>query len=469
MGCLLFSCKEESDTISTDSSLRLSFSSDTVRFDTVFTSIKSATKRILIRNNNQNAVNIQSVDIVGGKSSFFRINVDGYSGDQRNVEIRGRDSIYLLVEVTVDPQNRDNPILIEDSIRFVTNGNAQYLRLEAYGQDVYIWKNKTISQDTTIRGERPLLVYDSLTVASGAHLTMQPGTKLYFHKDAGFYLKGRLTAIGTVGQPIVFRGDRTDNLLSGIPYDNGVAGQWNGIYVDSLSYNNSFENVRIRNSNYGINFQRSLSVQKKASLTNVIIHNVMIDALTAIDCNIDFSNCQITNAKQMCVRLVGGQYTFLHCTLANYFSAVGESRSSGSRTLYIGNIFDKAVLPLDVCEFTNCIIAGSSSSEVELSNKLNGNPQAPFNHLFRRCLIKVNGEDDENFIGTLWNKEPKFINLNTNRDYLFSFELDTLSEAINAADRSYSVDLPYDLKNVSRLNDDNPDIGCYEWQIKTIN
>ncbi len=466
-GCLFFSCREDNDVISSDSSIKLTFSKDTVRFDTVFTSIKTSTKRILIHNKNKNAVSIESIQLMGGSGSFFRMNVDGYSGDQTNLELRGQDSMYVFVELTVDPQNRDNPVFIEDSIRFVTNGNTQYLRLEAYGQDVYIWNKKTLANDTTLLGERPLLIYDTLTIASQAHVTMSPGTKLFFHKGAGLYVKGRLSAVGSISNPVVFRGDRTDRLFSDVLYDNGVTGQWNGITVDSLSFNNVFENVRIRNSFHGINFKQSLSEEKKATLTNVIIHNVYENGVTATNCIIDFLNCQVTNAKQMCVQLVGGQYTFLHCTIANYFNAVNESRASGSKTLYISNILNKSVLPLDRCDFTNCIVSGSSSSDVELYNTLNGSAKTPFNHLFTNCLIRVNGEDDDNFVNTIWNKDPKFANLNTNGDYVFSFELDSASVAVDAAARIYSVNLPLDLKGVSRLSDDSPDMGCYEWQKKS--
>ncbi|MBP1618328.1 MAG: hypothetical protein H6Q14_2155 [Bacteroidetes bacterium] len=468
-GCLFFSCKEDNDVISTDSSLKLTFSTDTVSFDTVFTSIKTSTKRILIHNKNKNAVNIESIQLMGGSGSFFRMNVDGYSGDQTNVELRGQDSMYVFIELTVDPQNSDNPIFIEDSIRFVTNGNVQYLHLEAYGQDVYIWDKKTLANDTTILGERPLLIYDTLTIAEGAHVTIESGTKLFFHKGAGLYVKGQLSVVGSIDNPVVFRGDRTDRLFSNVLYDNGVTGQWSGITVDSLSFNNVFENVRIRNSFHGINFKQSLSDETKATLTNVIIHNVYENGVTATNCIINFFNCQITNAKEMCVQLIGGQYTFLHCTIANYFNAVNESRASGSKTLYISNIFNNAVLPLETCNFTNCIISGSSSSDVELYNTLDGNEQTPFNDLFTSCLIRVEGEDDENFVNIIWDKDPGFENLNTNGDYVFSFELDSASVAINAAASTYSVNLPLDLKGISRISDDGPDIGCYEWQKKSSN
>lgn len=460
---VFFSCKESSDVVSGDSSLRLTFSSDTIRFDTVFSTVNSATRRVLVHNLNKNALDIASVDLMGGSNSYFRINVDGYSGNQQHLEIRGRDSLYVFIELTVDPQNQNNPVLIEDSIRFVINGQAQYLYLEAYGQDVYIWKNKRISQDTVLDNSKPYLIYDSLSVSKNAKLSILPGVKFYFHKNAGLYLHGQLQAEGTVDNPIVFRGDRTDNIFTDVPYDVGVAGQWNGIFVDSLSYGNTLKNVRIRNGIYGLNFRASLPDVLKANLENVVVHNVLADAVSAVNCNINFGNCQITNAKEMALRLVGGKYTLLHCTLANYFNAVGEYRASDSKTLYLSNILGKEVLPLSSCDLINCIISGAGTSEVQLSNTLNGQAQTPFEYLFKNCLINLQGTDDDNFVGTIWNKSPVFLNLNTGKNYLYNFELDSTSAAIDKADRSYSLDLPFDLHGVSRLNDTNPDIGCYEW------
>ena len=49
---LMFAC-EDLETFSTDSRLLLSFSADTVSFDTVITTVPSSTKRVWIFNNNK--------------------------------------------------------------------------------------------------------------------------------------------------------------------------------------------------------------------------------------------------------------------------------------------------------------------------------------------------------------------------------------------------------------------------------
>ena len=49
----LYSCREEQ--LSTDPSLKLTFSKDTVCFDTVFTTIGTSTLRLMVYNKNANA------------------------------------------------------------------------------------------------------------------------------------------------------------------------------------------------------------------------------------------------------------------------------------------------------------------------------------------------------------------------------------------------------------------------------
>ena len=53
---LMFSCRK--DEINTDTSVTLSFSADTILFDTVFATFGSTTKRLKIYNPNSNPINI---------------------------------------------------------------------------------------------------------------------------------------------------------------------------------------------------------------------------------------------------------------------------------------------------------------------------------------------------------------------------------------------------------------------------
>lgn len=458
---IFFSC-EEKDNFSSDPNIRLEFSRDTVSFDTVFTSFGSSTSRLKVYNRSKNSVTISSIEIMNPDKSGFRMNVDGEVGDRiENVDLLKKDSLFIFIEVTVDPLNSDNPMLISDSIRFNVNGSTQYIYLEAIGQDVHLWTGKVIDKDTTLRAGKPFLIYDSLYVKEGVTLNIEKNVKLNFHSGAKMQIAGTLNSKGTLAEPVVFRADRYDNFFTTVPYDR-IPGQWPGVIVDSTSFNNHFEYTHIRNSVKGVYFKPSDPSIKKATFLNSIVHNTSEDGIYAENCWIEGLNSQFSNAGGNVMKLVGGQYEFLHCTLANYMLWAKKNGKALSINNYVyGEGQDIHGRPLTKCSFINTIIAGSSSSEATLNKDPNNS--YPFAHLFINCLIKASGKDDPNFIETVWNKDPDFKNINKDKNYYYNFELDSISPAIHMADRSYSIKLPYDMKGVYRLADNGPDIGCYEW------
>lgn len=470
---LFFACDND-DKFSGDSNLRLNFSSDTVRFDTVFTGIGTATKRLKIYNRNKNAITISGIELMSAGKTGFRMNVDGESGNKvSNVDILGKDSLYVLVEVTVNPLDRNSPLLIADSIRLQFNGVTQYVRLEAIGQDAVLWKAKKIDKDTTLTAGKPFLIYDSLRIEKNAKLTIDKNVKLYFHSGAGLSVQGTLDARGTVDEPIVFRGDRTDNMLDvpTLPYDR-VPGQWEGITVAGDSYGNVFENVRIRNSVYGILFYPSDTIQQKASFLNTIIQNTTKEGLWAVNAKVSAKNSLFANSAVNAIRLLGGSYEFIHCTIANYMYGVfitirkpamviensGTDMSGKSQTYALGR-----------CDVFNSIVSGSTiNNNLVLEEKAD----VPFRYSFRYCLLKEKGTDDAYFVNTIWNVDPAFEFIyssetasdNTDKAYFFNYELGSSSPAIDFASRVYAAGLPEDIRGVSRRTDGAPDIGCYEYQ-----
>ncbi len=130
------SCKK--DKLLTDPSATVAFSQDSVLFDTVFTTIGSATRNIRVINNNNQKINISSIRLEQGASSSFFMNVDGVPGKEvTDVEILAHDSIYIFIQVNVNPTNALSPLIIQDRILFDVNGNQQSVRLEAWGQDAH--------------------------------------------------------------------------------------------------------------------------------------------------------------------------------------------------------------------------------------------------------------------------------------------------------------------------------------------
>ena len=104
----------------------LGFSTDTLYFDTVFTTLGSVTHQLKIFNRNDRPIKINNIRIEKGETSFFRLNVDGIATKNiSDVEIAANDSIYVFAAVTVDPNNDANPFVIHDKILIQLNEKEQ--------------------------------------------------------------------------------------------------------------------------------------------------------------------------------------------------------------------------------------------------------------------------------------------------------------------------------------------------------
>jgi len=459
----LISCEDEKYMSSLDVKLR--FSADTVMFDTIFTTIGSSTQHFKIYNTFDQKILISSIKLAKGETSNFRLNINGISSNEvKNMEIAPFDSLYIFVEVTIDPSGQNLPLVVKDSIEFVTNANRQDIDLVAWGQDFTLVKRATL-KTTTWTNEKPYLVYNYAYVDSNATLTIEPGTKIYFHKDAGLYVKGKVLAKGTVENPIFFHGDRLEDVYSNVP------DQWNGILLYSGSKNNEFTNVEIKNANIGMqvgNIENNGFAS--VNLSNVKIQNMAYAGIFAMKSNIEADNSLITNCGFYAVALlVGGNYEFNHCTIANYWGGYSyKARSTPSLQIQNYLIIDKDqpayIGDLSKARFGNCIIAGNAidGNEIFLSKK----NEALFNYKFDACLIQVadtfKTTNTDHFVDIL-KGDPGFVDPYKK----FNFELDTLSKAKDTANPSISRLYPTDLKGRDRLLDEfGPDIGAYERQEK---
>ena len=272
------SCDGLDEHYSTNPNYRLSFSVDTLSFDTVFTTIGSATKQFMVYNPNKEALNIQSIMLASGGESGFRLNVDGRKGDYfDNVGILAEDSMFVFVEVNVNPNDSNQPLLVEDSVVFMTNGGKQTVLLEAYGQNMHLYKGGLhITKDTIFTADLPHLVYDSIMVAEGATLHLTEGATLYMHDKANIVVSGRLISEGSLENPVVIRGDRLDFVLDDIlPYDR-TPGQWGGIFFKSGSFGNRMEHTIVRNGTSGITIEASEPVDTKLEISNSQLTNISI-------------------------------------------------------------------------------------------------------------------------------------------------------------------------------------------------
>src|SRR5687767_14187960 len=91
MTVVIFSCRKESFTDSPSARLRVS--SDSLHFDTVFTTFGSVSQIFKVYNDNNRGIKISSIRLAGGASSPFKINADGSPGPQvNNIDLAAGDS-----------------------------------------------------------------------------------------------------------------------------------------------------------------------------------------------------------------------------------------------------------------------------------------------------------------------------------------------------------------------------------------
>ena len=183
----IISCQKEKYITSGD--FKLQFSTDTVSFDTIFSSIGSTTEWLKVKNPSKYSVSISKIYLAGGADSPFRLNINGVDGvEDKDVKISSGDSIFIFVEVTIDPTGQNNPMIVKDSIVFELNGNIQDVKLVAFGQDFHLFKGDVLATQRW-QNDKPYLIYNSVWVDTLKTLSIDPGCRIYFHKGSSFVCK----------------------------------------------------------------------------------------------------------------------------------------------------------------------------------------------------------------------------------------------------------------------------------------
>lgn len=449
----MVSCIE--DGFTTSPSDVLTFSRDTVNFDTVFTDLGTPTARLIVSNRAKKGINISSIRFKNPET-MFRMNVDGVSGyDFSDVEIRGKDSIFVFIECFIPETPDKSPGLVWDDLMFVTNGVTQTVRVEAYGQNVTRLRNIRVSEDMTLTSSQPYVIFDSLTVEPGVVLNIEPGAQLLFHDGASLVVEGSLNAVGAPGQMIQMRGDRLDDVLPDVGYDI-MAGQWKGIRIGADSFDNRMEYVDMRSTVMGLAIDSCADLSRqKLTLVNSWLHNSQGNVLSSQYAKVDAYGCCFSEAARSVVRLAGGEHEFLQCTIANnyLFSAIMGP------LLQLDHVMPEDAeendRPLMKARFENSIIYG-------LADDLNIEDLTGSDVFFRYVSLKSPGSDDDNFIDCQWDTDPMFY---TDRPiYYFNYRLRDDSPVKDSGDPSLVNQLVlYDMDGIDRLNNGRPSLGAYQW------
>lgn len=450
--------------------MRLTFSCDTLSFDTVFTEQGSATAQIMVYNRNKHAMVIDRIGLRDGVS--FRVNVDGEADLSRltEVQINGGDSMYVFVRTDINPTGKNNPVIVSDLLFFqLANGTTQQVVLEAYGQDVkrigYKGCGRTEQSLLTLTATKPYLIYDTLMVSG--RLTIEPGATLYMHQGACIFVTGNVYAQGTLLQPIVIRADRLDRLFENVPYAY-AGGGWNGIYlVADMAYTYQLDYVDILSGNIGLYCASTCEgVLPQLQMNGCRIHNHTLYGLVLVNTDAQVSNTEISNCASYCVYCAGGTHDFIHTTVASYFGStdvrIQSVAKEATAAVYIDNLSKTA--PETKTSFYNSIITGYQTNQLVLATPLDRYYAGAFvgNYLKTDTLRVPHAKD--NCYWQSSDTRPMFRNtFYKYQEYVYyDFHLDSLSPARSIGDSLIALPYPTDRDGQSRALT-RPDAGCYQY------
>ncbi|MCZ4224384.1 hypothetical protein [Pedobacter rhodius] len=445
MTTFLSACRKD-ERITTDANAKLTLSKDSILFDTIFTSIGSAARKIKLLNKNSNALNISEIKLSGGNTSSFSININGQnSSTVNNLILYGQDSLNIFVKVTINPNANNSTFLVQDSIIITSNGNRKAIQLLAYGQNAVFLNNAMISANTTWTKSLPYIINGSVNIKNSSTLSIEPGAKIYFHRDAVMNVDGILKADGSVNEPIEFCSDRLENIYNDEP------GQWRGIYIKQTG-SGILKNVIIKNASVAITSDSlSPGAGPKLILSNSIIKNMQVAAYIGYHSELlAFNNLFYNCGNYLIYAIGGGNYNLKQNTFAGYNSNFPRKTASLTFSDYLSaKAYNKLQLDL-----TNNIIWGSLANELDIQKKSAVSSQVSLNgNLIKTTSTSYN-------IGNIINADPLFASVSFE-----NFMPGTRSPAIKkgldlSSDIYFNTYLNKDLKNKNRIFPSS--LGCYE-------
>lgn len=459
MSMLAIGCTDD-EHFTSNPSARLTFSEETINFDTVFATIPTSTRSFWVFNKGNEGIRLASVRLEGGNQNGFRVNVDGqYLGPStgfqvHDVEIRKGDSIRVFVELTSPSPSADITELTDRLLFEHQSGAKQAVELTATSWRATILSNYHVSSDEMFTDERPIVVYGRLTVDAAATLTLAPGTTLFFHGDAGMDVYGRLVCDGTAAKNVTLRGDRLDRMFTYLPYD-GLGGQWQGVVIHEGSYDNVLRYTDLHGAMHGIQLTSDDPSRLSLTLDAATVHNCQGHGLKTVNAQVLINNTQMSNTLGDCLHAEGGRLMINNSTLAQFY----PFDSARGNALYFNN--DSPI----VLQCYNSIITGYANDVLQGEQMSEENA---FEYIFTNCLMRTPEPQEEHkayFVDVIYEDtdnaeaggEHNFIRVDID-SLRYDFRLADSSQAIDAANPQTA--LATDRDGLAR--GELPDMGCFE-------
>lgn len=317
-----------------ETSGNVGFSEDSVKFDTLFTTVQSPTERLYIFNNSGAHLRVKSIRVAGGADSDFRLTLEGIvAQEHRDVEMARDDSVYAFFDFRSDARDEN----VVDHLIVETENEIFEVVLFARVLDAHLLRDTTDNEfelpcDTILDDtEKPYVIDGALYVPENCKLTIGPGVEMYFtaRRDANYNFFSRIFVDGTLeinpqgGDTTLLTNFRLTERYQDTP------GQWDGIRISRKSRDNIIRNTEIRNGTFGV-LMDSLPVAGAAApkllIENAKIRNMSFHAILAFGRGdyaagqpmISANNLLCERSGDVLVGLVqGGAYDFTHCTFYN--------------------------------------------------------------------------------------------------------------------------------------------------------
>ncbi|MEM7548102.1 MAG: right-handed parallel beta-helix repeat-containing protein [Bacteroidota bacterium] len=438
----LFECTPSEEEFDLESTPSISFSVDTIFFDTLFVNRDSASARFRIFNNSSNAVRFDNVSLASPDSQFELI-INGDRGNQfQDIEIFGGDSLLVIVTPRIQTNSETLPFVVLDSIIVSSRSFSDQVKIRAFGQNANFIPRGQLPCNSVWSNNLPYVLLDTVIVGEGCSLIINEGTRVFNDFNAGLFIQGKLEVRGSADSTVLFTNSRRTEEFDG-------PGQWRGIFILEGSEGNIVDHATIRNADFGLRVgSPDDNDLPDLTVSNTTVENMFLSGIIGFTSDIVVTNCNINNCRTGAIAcLAGGNYQLIHNTIANLsFGFIAD----GPAVILSDNLIlsDDNILAAPIrVELVNNIIWGNMSDEILLDN---GGSQ-PFELSLNNNIIRTENED-LNINNNILNEDPLFVDPRN-----FNYELDTLSPAMDNG-----IDIGLDLDLLGNMRDEFPDIGAFE-------